>query len=107
MFDFLIGDLSDVRKRQTSAYTVGNQVLISEVSNVKQNRSVIVEAPDVKLTAKVDSLGLCYMPGTTDRGGKWIPFSYGNPVVNLGANLLLRAAETAGVDPVRRDQELY
>lgn len=108
MFEFQCGDLIDVRRRQTSAYTVANKILISKVSSVKQLRSQIVAARnDVSYDqTNSDEPFVSSMVDETP-SSNWLPYSYGNPVVNLGGNLLYRIIKQAGIAPPMHDETQY
>lgn len=108
MFEFQCGDLIDVRRRQTSAYTVGKRILVSTVSNVKQLRSQIIGARnDVGYDHDDTDTGIVASNNPVDVSSNWMPYSYGNPLVNLGGNILYRVLKTAGIVPEMNDPTQY
>ena len=106
MFEFQCGDLVDVRGRQTSAYTVGGRILVSTVSNVKQLSSKIAAAKSVSSADRNAEFSHEVIRGY-EEGTGWMPYSYGNPVVNLGGNVLYRVLKQSGLVKDPYDKELY
>jgi hypothetical protein len=98
-------NLSDVG---VSYYEIGGAIQTSRISPTKQiSRMAGVEksiSPDSGGTHSVR--GVCY--GATAQ--PHLPYSYGNPMVNLGINGLLRAVEAVVIpiyDPMAADKEVY
>lgn len=106
MFEFQCGDLIDVRRRQTSAYTVGRRILVSTVSNVKQLSSKITVAKSDSYADRNTEFSHEVIRGY-EEGTEWAPYSYGNPAVNLGGNLLYRVFKESGLIKDPYDKELY
>ena len=81
-------DLSEVG---VSYYEIGGEIQTSIVSNEStvvavQDDPVVADHVDVRYD---NPYGVCYAPAEQ----RHIPYSYGSPLVNLGANALLRAIE--------------
>jgi hypothetical protein len=96
MFEFMCGELSEVRSRGTSAYTIGGDVnvLYTSTSRTLHGRKrVSADQSD----SRPKSSGSSVRVNQTDM--YWLPYSYGNPVVNIAANVLLNAFANAGLAP--------
>lgn len=83
--------LIDLNELGVSYYEIGGQIQRSVVSNEStvvavQDDPIIVDDVDVDNDTPY---GVCYAPAEQ----RHIPYSYGNPLINLGANALLRAVE--------------
>lgn len=74
-----------------SYYEIGGEIQTSTVSD----ESTVVAVQDDPVVADVvydrtlSSYDVCYAPAEQ----RHIPYSYGNPLINLAANALLRAVE--------------
>lgn len=98
MFEFLCGGLSGLRSRKTSAYEIGGEVQIVTTSSSRTLpgvKQVSTAKPDrsPRNDFKHEMVEGSWSPST----GYHLPYSYGSPVVNLGANILLRGLEALGV----------
>ena len=81
----------DLSELGVSYYEIGGEIQTSTVSEVS---SVVVVQDDPVISNDSDvtyrnPYGVCYAPAEQ----KHIPYSYGNPLVNLAANVLIRGLE--------------
>lgn len=81
----------DLSELGVSYYEIGGKI---QTSVVKGESTVVVVHDDPVVADNVDvtydtTYGVCYAPAEQ----RHIPYSYGNPLINLGANALLRAVE--------------
>lgn len=98
MYEFQCGGLSGLRSRRTSAYEIGGRVQIVttlQSRTLPGRKQVSLAKPDRSHSTafKHEMVEGSWSPST----GHHLPYSYGNPVVNLGANILLRGLEALGV----------
>lgn len=98
MFEFLCGGLSELRSRKTTAYEIGGEVQIVTTSSSRtlpgrKQVSAVKPVRSRSTAFKHEMVEGSWSPST----GHHLPYSYGNPIVNLGANILLRGLESLGV----------
>ena len=81
----------DLSELGVSYYEIGGEIQTSIVSNVStvvavQDDPVVADYVDVRYD---NPYGVCYAPAEQPK--RHIPYSYGNPLVNMAANVLIRA----------------
>jgi hypothetical protein len=100
MYEFMCGELSGLRSRGTTAYTLGGDVHILYTSTTRtlHDRKRVSASQSNHRAKPIGPYELT--EGSYVRPDNyWLPYSYGNPVVNLGANALLIAMQTLGMTP--------
>lgn len=97
-------DLSEVG---VSYYEIGGGIQTSRVSSTTTVTSLSGAEKRISPTSVVpnDVRGVCYAPA--EQGSRHLPYSMGNPLINLGFNVLLRGVEAAGLDVEMHDTEAY
>lgn len=108
LFEFLCGGLSGLRSRRTSAYEIGGEVRIVTTSSSRtlpgrKQVSLAESEPGHNASFKHEMVEGSWSPNS---GSVHLPYSYGNPIVNLGANVLLRSVQALGLSP-KEDELLY
>lgn len=96
MYEFMCGELSEVGSRGTTAYTIGGDVNVLYTSTTRTlhgRKRVSASQSD----SRAKSSGSSVTPIQTEY--YWLPYSYGNPVVNIAANVLLNAFANMGFAP--------
>jgi hypothetical protein len=96
MFEFMCGGLSGLRSRGTTAYTLGGDVNVLYTSTTRTlhgRERVSAHKSDSRAQSPSPSVNV----NQTDM--YWLPYSYGNPLVNIAANVLLNAFANAGLAP--------
>ena len=81
----------DLSELGVSYYEIGGKIQTSTVS-IESTVVAVQDEPviaDVVHERTLSPYDVCYAPAEQ----RHIPYSYGNPLVNLGANVLLRAIE--------------
>ena len=101
MYAFQCGGLSELRSRKTSAYTIGGEVRIVTASTTRTlpgRKQVSSAEPERSHNApfKHEMVEGSWSPNS---GYYHLPYSYGHPLVNLGANVLLRSIQILGLGP--------
>lgn len=101
LFEFLCGGLSELRSRRTAAYQIGGDVRIVTTSSTRtlpDRKRVSPAKPDNRrdYPSEFEMVEGSWSPGS---GSYHLPYSMGNPLINLGFNILLRGAEQAGLLP--------
>lgn len=87
-----------------SYYEIGGTIQTSKVSDIAS----VIQVQDVPAFAATDHnvpdnpSGVCYAPAEQ----KHIPYSYGHPLINLGANVLLRGVVALKPDTSWYEEEL-
>lgn len=100
----------EIIKRRTSVFEVGGEYVSTYTSERSSSTPRITKAPDYTLPS--DTRGRAdppvYRPPTPSvkrSRQRHIPYTYGNPLVNLGANVLYRSVEAIGYEPEWKKQE--
>ena len=101
LLEFLCGGLSALRSRRTTAYQIGGDVRIVTTSSSRTlpgRKRVSPAKPDNRRDSNtgVEMVEGSWSPGS---GSYYLPYSMGNPLINLGFNILLRGLEQAGLLP--------
>lgn len=101
LYEFMCGGLSGLRSRKTTAYTIGGEVRIVTASSSRTlpgRKQVSIAEPERSHNAssRHEMVEGSWSPNS---GYYHLPYSYGNPVVNLGANVLLRSIQILGLGP--------
>lgn len=101
MFEFLCGGLSELRSRRTTAYEIGGEVRILTTSTTRTlpgRKSVSTAMSDTRSSSRHNGGGAAPGPSL---GGEEIytnPYTYGNPIVWLGSNVLIRSLQMVGFE---------
>ena len=106
LFEFLCGGLSDLRSRRTSAYEIGGEVVVVTTSPTKAlpgRKSVSTAMSDTRGNSG-DSRRVAPSVDQSDVGPHHLPYTMGNPLINIGFNVLLRGIETIGYDPLAEER---
>jgi len=82
-----------------SYYEIGGAIQTSRVSSISTVTSLSGAEKRISPTSVEpdDVRGVCYAPA--EQGSRHVPYTMGNPLINLGFNILLRGIEEAGLDP--------
>lgn len=99
LFEFQCGGLSGLRSRRTSAYEIGGDVRIVTTSasrTLPGRKSISSTESDPRSSSGRD--GRRTAPGPSLGGEELytMPYSYGNPAVWLGGNVLGRGLQMLG-----------
>ena len=106
LFEFLCGGLSDLRSRRTSAYEIAGEVVVVTTSSTKSlpgRKSVSTAMSDTRGNSG-DSRRVAPSVDQSDVSTHHLPYSMGNPLINLGFNILLRGIEASGYDPLAEER---
>ena len=100
----------EIIKRRTSVFEVGGEYVSTYTGEVcsspPRTTKTVDDTPSSDISGRaVPSLDSPVTPSVKQSKSNWIPYSYGNPVINLGANLLIRGVEMTGYEPEWRKQE--
>lgn len=96
--------LIDFGELGVSYYEIGGTIQAAKVSDIES----VVQVQDVPALAATDynvpdsPIGVCYAPAEQPH----LPYSYGHPLVNLGANVLIRALTPFKPDTSWYEEEL-
>lgn len=96
--------LIDLGEVGVSYYEIGGTIQTAKVSDITS----VVQVQDVPAFAAADNdvpdtpSGVCYAPAEQSH----LPYSYGHPLVNLGANVLIRALTPFKPDTSWYEEEL-
>lgn len=100
----------EIIKRRTSVFEVGGEYVSTYTSERSSCSPRITKDPadtnssDTSGRA-VSSLDSPVTPSVKRGRQRHIPYSYGNPIVNLGANIILRGIEASGYEPEWKKEE--
>lgn len=106
MFEFLCGELNGLRSRRTTAYEIGGDVVIITTSTTRAlpgRKSVSTAMSDTRGNSG-DSRRVAPSVDKSDVSTHHLPYTMGNPLINLGFNILLRGIEASGYDPLAEER---
>ena len=100
----------EIIKRRTSVFEVGGEYVSTYTSERSSSSPRITKASTNTVSSDTRGRAVTFLDGpatpSVERARtKWIPYSYGNPVINLGANLLIRGVEMTGYEPEWKKEE--
>lgn len=100
----------EIIKRRTSVFEVGGEYVSTYTSERSSSSPRITKEPEHTISSDtsgraVTSLDSPVTPSVIRGRQRHIPYSYGNPLINLGANIILRGVEATGYEPEWKKEE--
>jgi len=106
VFEFLCGDMSELRSRRTSAYEIGGEVYIISTSPTRtlpDRKSVSTAKSD---TGSRSGNRRTVAPGPSTGSDMYtMPYGYGNPLVWMASNVIGRGLQELGLSPKSHPME--
>lgn len=101
----------EIIRRRTSVFEIGGEYVSTYTSERSSSSPRITKEPghhsstDISGRAVPSALDSPVTPSVTRGRQRHIPYSYGNPLLNLGANIILRGVEATGYEPEWKKEE--
>jgi hypothetical protein len=100
----------EIIRRRTSVFEVGGEYVSTYTSERSSSSPRITKESDHTNSSDisgraVSSLDSPVTPSVNRGRQRHIPYSYGNPVFNLGANIIIRGIEATGYEPEWKKEE--